>query len=380
MEVRPFVVLLYGRFFFGGAAFKFGLASAGGRVVGEVAPHALVGGNPDGTALVDGDGVHVIAGELHLFPLAEREVAEAALVRRPDVAGAVDREVGGVQVHDAVFFVEQAPAVLVVHALLGNEARDACAVCGHVEFLAVLGPHERVDFLAGQHLALLLELAVAVYEQAVVGSYPERCALACECGHADGAEFALVALPALAVEAEEALGSADPEFFGAVVVEDRGDGILHHEVPGHLDFDHVRFVVGVLDVVELFDLAAVFVEPALGAHVGAHGVFDLGVALQRYGVVVHPLLTVEFQNAVGGTRPQFALCEESVLGTAGHAGKERGFLGFLGVRYAPFVGEWAKREPCRVVVHGRSVVCQGCTDFAHTQLACANGHFERDNR
>ena len=184
MEVRPFVVLLDALFFFGSAAFQFGLTSACGRVVGEVLPDALVGCNPNSAPLVDRDGIHVIAGELHLFPLAQGEVAEAALVCRPDVSGTVDREVGGVHVEDAVFFVEQAPAVLVVYALFRYEACDTGAVGGHEEFMAVFGPCEGGNLLARQHLALLFELPVAVDEQAVVRTDPQGCTLVCKCGNA----------------------------------------------------------------------------------------------------------------------------------------------------------------------------------------------------
>ena len=380
MEVRPFVVSLDALFFFGSAAFQFGLTSACGRVVGEVLPDALVGGNPDGAPLVDGDRIYGIAGELHLFPLAQRKVAETALVCRPDVSGTIDREVGRVYVEDAVFFVEQAPAVLVVDTLLGDEACDAGAVGGHEEFMAVFGPYEGGNLLARQHLALLFELPVAVDEQTVVCTDPQGCPLVCKGGNAVRAEFAFVAFPTLAVKAEESLRGTDPELFGAVFVKDGRNGVVHHEVPGHLDFDDVRFVVGVLDVVELLDLAGVFVKAAFGAHVYAHGITDLRVALQRDGVVVDPLFTVKFQDAFRGTGPEFALGEEPVLGTARHAGKERGVLRFLRVRYAPFVGERPEGEARRVVVHGRSVVCQGGTGFTHTQLACAYGHFEGDNR
>ena len=94
-----------------------------------------------------------------------------------------------------------------------------------------------------------------------------------------GPEFALVALPGLAVEAVERLRGTDPELFGAVLVQDGGDGVLYDQVPGNLDFYDVRFVIGVLDVVELLYLAGEFVEPAFGTCEYADGVLYLRVTL-----------------------------------------------------------------------------------------------------
>ena len=193
------------------------------------------------------------------------------------------------------------------------------------------------------------------------------------------AEFTVVAFPGLAVKAVQRLGCTYPELFGAAFVEDCRDGVLHDQVPGHLDFDHVLFVVGRLDVVEFLYLTNVFVEAMLGTHVDLDRVTDLGVALQRDGVVVDPLFAVKLLDSIGGTSPELALAEESVLGTRRHARKEGGVLGFDGVAHAPFVGQGTEGETGGVVVHGRRVVGKGGTCFAHTQLACTDGHFERDD-
>ena len=52
MVVGPLVVTLNIALGFGGTPFQLGLASAGGGVVRQVAPDALVGGNPDGALTV----------------------------------------------------------------------------------------------------------------------------------------------------------------------------------------------------------------------------------------------------------------------------------------------------------------------------------------
>ena len=168
--------------------------------------------------------------------------------------------------------------------------------------------------MAREHLALLFEGAVAIDEEAVVCTYPERGALFGERGHVAFAEFLFESLPALAVKAEKALRRSDPELFGEVFVEDGRDGILDDQVPGHLDFDDVRFVVRVFHVIESFHDSGVFVEAAFRADIRAYGVLDFGIALQGDGVVVHPLFAVELENALRGTCPEFTLVEESVLG------------------------------------------------------------------
>ena len=330
-----------------------------------MAPDALVRCNPDGALAVHRDVVDGVAFELDLFPLAQVEMGEAVFVAGPHVAGTIDGKGLRVQVHDAVFFGEEAPAVLVVNAFLGNQAGNACAFDGHKQFLAVFGPHQGVDFLAGEHLALLFELSVAVQEETVVGAYPEACALVHQGGNAPAAQFFVVVFPGLAVKAEEALGSAYPELFGAVIVDDGRDGVVYHQVPGHLDFYHVGFLFGGLDVVELFYLARVFVNAALRTDINFYGVLDLGVALQGDGVVIYPLFAVVAENALGGSGPEFAFGEKAVLAAGRHLGKEGSGLGIGGVGHAPFVGQGAKGKSCRVVEHGGGVVGHGSAYFTH---------------
>ena len=279
--VRPFVIALGGFWIFLGAAFEFCLTATSGGVVRQVTPDTEIGCNPDGALAVHGNIVYSIVGELHLFPLAERKVGETALVGCPDVARAIDGESSRIQVHDAVFLVEQAPAVLVVGALFGGEAGDSSTIDCHVKFFAVFGPDECVNLLARENLALLFEGAIAVDEKAVVRTDPKRGALLGECGHTMFAEFLVECFPALAVKTEETLRSSDPELFGQALVEDCCNGVLDDQVPRHLDFDYVGFVIGVLHVVESLHNSGVFIEAAFGSDVGADGVLDLGVALQR---------------------------------------------------------------------------------------------------
>ena len=377
--MHPFVFALGRTFFFGGTAFKFCLTATCGGVVRQVAPYALVGCDPNAATLVHRNIVHLVVGKLHLFPLTKCKVRKTSVVGGPHMSRTVDSKCGRGEVHNAVFLVEQAPTVLVVQALFRNKSCDTCAFNRHVKFLAVFRPHECADFLAREHFTFLFKLTVAVNKQTVFGTDPNRGPLTFEGGNAVVSEFLVVVLPSLAVKTVKGLGCTYPELFGAAFVKDCCNGILDNQVPGHLDFDHVLFVVGRFDVVELLHLAYVFVEAAFSAHINLDGVADLGVTLQRNGMVVHPLFAVEFLNTVGSPCPKFALAKETVLGTRSHARKIGGVLGIGGVAHAPFVGQWSKGKACRVVVHGSRVVGEGGTGFAHTQLTGTNGHFERDN-
>ena len=128
----------------------------------------------------------------------------------------------------------------------------------------------------------------------------------------------------------------------------------------------MRFVVGVLDVIECFHDSGVFIESAFGAHVSADGVLNLGVALQGDGIVVDPLFAVELEDALRGACPEFALVEEPVFGAGCHVREERRLFGVCAVGAAPFVGKRSECEACRVVVHGGCVIGKCSSDFAHT--------------
>ena len=90
--VHPFVIAFRDFGIFLGAAFEFCLTTACRGVVWQVAPDAEVGCDPDGALAVHRNVVYSVVRELHLFPLAEREVRETALVRCPDVVRAIDCE------------------------------------------------------------------------------------------------------------------------------------------------------------------------------------------------------------------------------------------------------------------------------------------------